>query len=92
MVRGEITLESLTVITVLPPRLVLHLSILCSDVKSCLYVFFISVDIKIRCNRCSTFLFTTGISSTDVKPLLISDNCTSACRIAHGKLSLIDSN
>jgi uncharacterized membrane protein len=54
-----------------------HLVILWSDVKCCVYVFFTSSKIENICKTNFIFLFTTGIFSTDVKPLLISNICTS---------------
>jgi hypothetical protein len=49
-----------------------------ADVKGCLHVYFTSVSNEVRCKRYFIFLFTSEISSTDVKPLLISHICTSA--------------
>jgi hypothetical protein len=52
-----------------------------ADVKSCVFVFFTSGKIEIRCKTYFIFLFTSAFFLTDVKPLLISHNCTKVANI-----------
>jgi hypothetical protein len=53
------------------------MEILWPNVKGCLDVFFTTVNIETRSKEYFIFLFTSDISSADVKSLLISDICTS---------------
>jgi hypothetical protein len=46
-------------------------------VKGCVYLFFTTGKIKIRCKTYFIFLFTSSIYSTDVKSLLKNHICTS---------------
>jgi hypothetical protein len=67
----------LIIITGLPPRLFIHLGILWSDVKCCVYIFFTTGKIEPSSKKYSILLFTSGIFFTDVKPLLLRKICTS---------------
>jgi hypothetical protein len=77
VVRCNINIDNFTIIIGLPPRLLLHLKILCPDVKRCVYLFFTSGKIETRYKKYSLFLFTSDISFTDVNSILISQICSS---------------
>jgi hypothetical protein len=70
------------IITGLPPCFHLLLGLLWPDVKAYVFVFFNSGKIEISCKRYFIFLFASGIVSTELKGLLISDICTSDSLIA----------
>jgi hypothetical protein len=80
MVRCKLILDNFPNIYRIATVFCFATGILWPNVKCYVYLFFTSRKIETRCKTYSIFFFTSGIFSTDVKPLLLSHICTSGIK------------